>query len=554
MALKEPVDFLKDDPDTMTMSRRFVLNSLINKKWYNPHANSSDSSNSNETESTSIPSLREAWAYFEHLTLPRYLVPQEGDESDGSKFDIAVPGEIYYKTRLYNPFTADPSQMADLGIAVGLYFATLRTFAFIMIIAGLMNIPKLFFYAGETYSNSQKGMSWFLKGSAACNVHEFVPCAGDCLEGSPLGRGEEYRYQTIANQLGENVTFVLRNSCDGAIFRIGIANFITIVFVTLAMIGLAWYLHKLQTDFDVDEQTAQDYSITISNPPPDARDPKEWKEFFETKFSDCDGGVHVTFCTIGVNNDAFLNLVVKRRELLRSIKYAIPHEFENKEDTDMTLDELASIVEKIKKERGFFKMLMDKVLGGIPSMYKALLKLNEEIKSAAQSNSDGFPVSNVFVMFETEAAQRHVLKNIMVSPYNAMKNNVKALKDENYLFRGKTVLKVAEAEEPSTIRWHELNVTTMDFVIKVLMTAVVFGIIVGVGFIVKFLNDRSTTMGTMTITITNVAFPVIAKLITKVERHPREEELQVWLYFKIAFFRWVNTAVVITYITVSFDI
>ena len=254
-----------------------------------------------------------------------------------------------------------------------------------------------------------------------------------------------------------------------------------------------------------------------------------------------------------MNNDAFLNLVVKRRELLRSIKYAIPHEFNNKEDTDMTLDELAAVLEKIKKERGFFKKLLGKVLGDVSSMQKALVKLNEEIKSTAQSNTDGYPVSNVFIMFQTEAAQRHVLKNIMVSPYNATKNNVKALKDERYLFRGETVLKVTEAEEPSDIRWQELNVTTMDFVIKVLMTAVVFGIIIGVGFIVKFLNDRSITMGTMAIAITNIAFPQIAKLITNAERHPREEQQQVWLYFKIAFFRWVNTAVVITYITVSFD-
>jgi hypothetical protein len=47
----------------------------------------------------------------------------------------------------------------------------------------------------------------------------------------------------------------------------------------------------------------------------------------------------------------------------------------------------------------------------------------------------------------------------------------------------------------------------------------------------------------------NLCFPEFAKLIVMLESHPTESQVQTSLYFKIAIFRWVNTAIVITVIT-----
>jgi hypothetical protein len=55
--------------------------------------------------------------------------------------------------------------------------------------------------------------------------------------------------------------------------------------------------------------------------------------------------------------------------------------------------------------------------------------------------------------------------------------------------------------------------------------------------------------GAYTITAFNVAFPLLAKALTNTELHPSESAVQTSLYFKIAVFRWVNTAIVITVIT-----
>jgi hypothetical protein len=53
----------------------------------------------------------------------------------------------------------------------------------------------------------------------------------------------------------------------------------------------------------------------------------------------------------------------------------------------------------------------------------------------------------------------------------------------------------------------------------------------------------------LTISLFNSVFPIFAKALTALEAHAGEGEKQTSLYFKIALFRWVNTAIVITIIT-----
>lgn len=51
-------------------------------------------------------------------------------------------------------------------------------------------------------------------------------------------------------------------------------NWGTSIFFILGVFALDYYLNRMEVKFDEDEQTAQDYSIIISNPPHDANDPK----------------------------------------------------------------------------------------------------------------------------------------------------------------------------------------------------------------------------------------------------------------------------------------
>ncbi len=431
-------------------------------------------------------------------------------------------------------------QMGDFGLGVGLYFGTLRAFTLLLILAGIMNIPNFMFFAGPKYSDRQKGMAWWLKGSAACNVHEWVPCM-DCLDNSPLHEREEVRLQTVTNADGQVMTFVLKNMCDGAQFRVGMVNFGTILLVICGMVAITVFLKKKHVEFDLDEQTAQDYSISIQNPPKDAKDPEEWRNYFKNNFPDCDG-MHVTSCTVAIDNDNLLDSLTKRREVLKNLEHAVP-------DVDVKdVEKLSDLSDKKMNESNIIQRAWAKIFG-IPAMHKKLVKLNTEIRELAKKE---YPVTSVFVMFETEKAQRHVLEKLTVSKFNVKKNNVNALSNPNYLFRGKHVLDIAEAEEPSTIRWRELHLNKIDFIIKLFTSVIVLGLIVAVAAIVRYFARTDSTKAAMAIAISNTVFPQVAKLLSNLERHSREEHLQVWLYTKIAFFRWVSTAVVISIIMVSF--
>lgn len=69
-----------------------------------------------------------------------------------------------------------------------------------------------------------------------------------------------------------------------------------------------------------------------------------------------------------------------------------------------------------------------------------------------------FDVSEVFVTFETESAQRRVLRLLTVGKMHVASNNTRALIFE-YLFRGNLVLDIIESVEPSAIRWQDLDET-----------------------------------------------------------------------------------------------
>ena len=432
--------------------------------------------------------------------------------------------------------------MGDFGIGIGLYFATLQACVILLLLAGFMNISNLVFYAGSEYSGGQEGVRWFLKGSAVCTQHQWVPC-DNCAGDITLPQDDLFRFQKGQNENGEELQFALKNLCEGALLKVGMVNFGSVLLVILGVIVLAGYLKKKQVVFDLDEQTAQDYSICVHNPPDDAHDPEEWKNFFNNLTKDCE--MHVTTCTVALNNDELLSSLGERREVLAKLKNALP-------DTDINIweeniDELKDESNKILRDTyPIFRPVSNTF--GVPALCRKLENLNKKIVEDAQRDHH---VNSVFVMFETEEAQRYALEKLSLPKFHVKNKNTEAVPDPNHLFRGDIVLDVCESEEPSAIRWKEQHLEPKHFVVKILTSFVVFGMIYASAVLVKLCDQKSNTLSANAVAILNILFPTVAKLISNVEKHSREEHFQVWLYFKIAFFRWVNTAVVITLITVS---
>jgi len=358
---------------------------LMNKTWYNPKAgdeteeshtkgemkqhsrNSFHSSSSKEDDfdammSNPFPNLEKSWAYFEHVALYRYLVSPDETINNGSKhilvrafrkmltignkkMERAEPGENDDPTRLYSPIFTPHSQLGDFGLGIGLYFSTLRAITFITFVAGLVSVYNIVYFASSEYQPPEftHNISMLERGSAICTHTTWVPCV-DCncsaaLQDPTFGMFPADRCAKDANY--PELTFVLHNECDGTPWQLAACSFAAMVLTVFSTFLLSIYLKRQEVQFDVDEQTAQDYSVKISNPPTDAKDPDEWFRFFNENFA----GAHATVVTIAVDNDLLVRTLVERRERLRTI-------CDMKVSPSMHILDLARVaVEEEKKEK-----------------------------------------------------------------------------------------------------------------------------------------------------------------------------------------------------------
>jgi hypothetical protein len=115
------------------------------------------------------------------------------------------------------------------------------------------------------------------------------------------------------------------------------------------------YLRGAEVNFDEDEQTAQDYSIKISNPPSDANDATEWEKYFRKQF-----GVHVAVCTIVTDNDLLVKKLVERREIIQKIKSIVGP------NSSLDLDSLTKLSSDIEAKRNPFQIGLSMFFKGVP--------------------------------------------------------------------------------------------------------------------------------------------------------------------------------------------
>jgi hypothetical protein len=359
-------------------------------------------------------------------------------------------------------------------------------------------------------------------------------------------------------------------------------------------IWLGWYLDKHSVKFDEDEQSAQDYSIIIKHPPPDATNPRKWRKYFEITFP----GVEVIAVTCNVDNDLLVKALVKRREVLRRMEVYL------ESGTDMNIDNLALLAAKEARNRSkYFGAIRAFFVPGLPELISILVSLNTRAKvghllyctllhvylvplwsethdkalfsqkGLAQLN---YPSTNIFVTFEKESHQRQVLSKLSVGKRYKKRNDPRALEHPKYMFEG-TVLNACEATEPTSIRWGDLNVRATEKLKQLTFTSIltVAAIVVcalgvraaedaspgfGAAFTISskifhhpslslILDFASWFISTFVLSVFNLSFPMLAKYITDFEGHRNESKLQTSLYIKIAAFRWVNTSIVTTVIT-----
>jgi hypothetical protein len=371
-----------------------------------------------------------------------------------------------------------------------------------------------------------------------CTLQDWVPCEG-CLaknfESNKFATTSTVVVDAAGVSIPTNLTFALKNACAETTLQQGMINYGTLLLFIVGILAMNVYQKRKEVEFDEDEQTAQDYSIRILNPPKDAVDPAEWRTYFKEVFN-----AHATVVTIALDNDPLIRALREWRECLRKIELNL------EPGTSLDTLTLAKIAAEIETRRRLPGRLLARVAKGIPEHFGRMAELEAKIKGWAQLD---YPCSNVFVTFETEAEQRKVLSSLMLGSYHVKRQNRSKL-DEKFLFRGQLVLQLKEPDEPSTIRWADLNVKTMDK-LKPLATTTISSLlaIFFIALLINVIHNTSPAWAAIAIAVSNSIFPMIAKMLTNIERHSSEGLKQTSLYFKIALFRWVNTAVVITIIT-----
>ena len=237
--------FVGDKDAPISLNRR-IARYLSRYKWYYPHRDNSELN------------LDQAWQYFETVTLPRYLTDELAQRTDG--FERAARGEYVRETALYPVWSTPMDEMADFGIGVGLYFATIRTLTFVMLIAGCLNIYSQYYYAND-YDPNSKGdgiVEFILRGSAACGNRTLVHCP-TCSNSTDWD--VDMYFEIEFN--GKNITYFKKNMCSEVSFNHGVVSLATACFALFAIVGLGKFSGLIETRFDENEQSAQDYSIQV---------------------------------------------------------------------------------------------------------------------------------------------------------------------------------------------------------------------------------------------------------------------------------------------------
>lgn len=538
------------DVGNVSLSTLFLL---LQQSWYFPRLNDPNA-----------PSLSKAWAYYEHVTLPRHF---SGDTDVDHVKRRAEPGEHDEETQLYDIWKTSQSSLIEWGTGIDLYFISLRFFAVVMLIAGLMNISSIMYFASDEYNGDNGDQTGFtfdlnypLQGSAVCENQAWVVCT-DCImeEGGDDPEQDWYRdplrFAEGLDQNGNLTVLVKRNLCDAFNRGNGFTNFATMIFVLVSVGIFSYYLRLREIRFDEDKVTTTDYSVVVENPPPDALDPDVWQDFFDQFATD---GGQVTVVTVALNNELLIRKLLQRRNFRNQLRWKLP------EDTD--LDDEAAVrvaVDKFNQDRALMEVgCVGKILDCIvipvlniinmmlppDELVEKITKLMEEIK---ELQNEKYDANRIFVTFETEEGQRTALESLDVGRVDLLLNRTGAVAPE-CLLDGK-ILKVTGPTEPNAVRWLDLSYGKINKSIRRLVVLVLtLGMIALASLAVSKTRDSlgAKFSGPLT-TIFNSTIPQIIKLLMMIEPHATEGGFQTSLYLKITLFRWTLSAILTQVSTVD---
>ena len=450
-----------DDDDTNSMTNSRLLARFLSQfRWYYWCINNNDNDNNFNTKHVNVSLLDAAWAHWEHNVLPRRYVHdhnqhkhQEQGEQDFCNWQRAPPGEIQTPTRPHTnsrratklyPIWKTPRH-AIKNLSLRLYFNTLLLLAIILSITGLFYLPLIAYYYYYYYHNHNHNDKYsninhynlIMRGTAICTDTQWVYCQ-DC---------NIHNYDTTEQN------WVRVNKCNVQDWYIpGLMGYIGSMGLVIGFAVVFYGLQrKAEIVFDEEMQTASDYSIKITNPPPNATDPEEWKAFLSSlcirttsngtnkNVPQSAGGVRTV--TIAVNNAKLLRTLVQRRKVWHRLRkilliqeyHSSSNSSHNCSNGDQALsnniDRLcfstADLESKVVNAAASYQATVwDKIfLYNNPLLlFRELQGLDHRIRKLILKPETPYQAVTVFVTFETERAQRDVLHALSQGKMNVWRN------------------------------------------------------------------------------------------------------------------------------------
>lgn len=211
------------------------------------------------------------------------------------------------------------------------------------------------------------------------------------------------------------------------------------VFVWLAVYLMTKAANWRERTLDESQQSAKDYAVQVRNPPLDAADPDEWKKYF-SRFGP------VASVTIVKDNEVLLRQLLERRKLIAQLEDILP--------SDIAVDpaHVDDAFQYALPVSRFWKLVG--TLDG-PTIQQKIQEMDDLIKNDLSQRS--YDVTEVFVVFESEADQQQCLRELQIPLYQIYRKNLKALGKSEYAFRGNYVLHVVDPPEPSDVIWYHLR-------------------------------------------------------------------------------------------------
>jgi hypothetical protein len=298
------------------------------------------------------PSIEKAKAKGELFRKPLRVY----DRTQATEYSLLSPEEVEYITREGKEMTGQlqgynilgaPHDLTEFGIGLSLYFYTTLTLSAICLLCSVIYIPVIQWYSEKT---SQHGDS--LVGGSAASVDQKIP------------------------------------------LKIALPDvFICAFLVVFAMAG-KYFQEQLTERIDLAQQTAQDYTIKVDNPPKDADNALEWFDFFK-QYGDV---VNITIC----KNNGELLLAIGHGKIIEQELQSMhddTHHLASHEGTQR--DSLWFGVQRFLQQ---FGMLRDR------SYWEDQQGPVKELIARLVQRS--YTVDSVFVTFDTETAQRDCLQDL----------------------------------------------------------------------------------------------------------------------------------------------